>query len=165
MTGRAREVLEDCRQALSEIEDGVMGQQWRIRWVAALTLLRSVGYVLDKVDGSRDSLMRQIIKEQRKEPESIIFKEFIKKVRNGIIHEYKLSAGQDVTVRPGTLYLNMKTGEQSSGPSGPRTYSYRINEGYYKGHDQRKVIQEAIDWWEEYLGEIDRKYEGQKESE
>ena len=167
MTENARMVLEDCKQALSEIEDGVTGSQWRIRWVAAITLLRTVGYVLHNVDGLRDTLLRQIIdnamqdlKQTKPQPE--IFWNFVVLFRNNILKEYNISAGQGVTIRPGTLYVNLKTGYQHSGTSGPTTYSYTINEGCYKGRDQREVIQEAINWWEQHLERIDKEYDTRK---
>jgi hypothetical protein len=167
MTQNARQVLEDCRQALEEIKDGVMGRQWRIRWVAAVTLLRTVGYVLDKVDGLSDPLLKQIIdkeweKLKRMNPQPTIFGEFIEAERNNIIHEYKFMAGQGVTVHAAIVSVDLKTGHQTSGPSLPTLYHYTINEGPYKGRDQRELLQEAIDWWEEYLDRIDKVYHERK---
>ena len=167
MTTYAREVLEDCKQALLEIEDGVMGRQCRIRWVAAVTLLRTVGYVLEKVDGSNDLILKRLIDKKwdnlkMTRPEPLIFWRFIDTERNNILKEYKVNAGQSVTIRPGILSINLATGQQANGPSGPTTYSYHINEGYYKGRHQREVIQEAIDWWEQYLEQIDKEYITQK---
>jgi hypothetical protein len=167
MTQNARQVLEDCRQALEEIKDGVMGRQWRIRWVAAVALLRTVGYVLKEVDSSNDRLLKQIIKEEwenlkQTRPQPTIFWEFIGAERHNIIHQYKITAGQGVTIRPGTMYIDLKTGHQSSGPSLPTLYNYTINEGSYKGLDQREVLQEAIDWWEKYLDRIDKDYHERK---
>ena len=50
MTRAAREVLEDCRGAIDEIGGGIQGRAWRRRWVTAVVLLRTVGYVLAKID-------------------------------------------------------------------------------------------------------------------
>jgi hypothetical protein len=56
----------------------------------------------------------------------------------------------------------LKTGRQTSDPSLPTLYHYTINEGPYKGRDQRELLQEAIDWWEEYLDRIDKDYHERK---
>jgi hypothetical protein len=130
--------------------------------VAAVTLLRTVGYVLDKVDSLSDPLLKQIIDKEWEKPKPTIFGKFIEAERNNIIHEYKFMAGQGVTICPGIIHADLKTGHQTSGPSLPTLYHYTINEGPYKGRDQRELIQEAIDWWEEYLDRIDKVYHERK---
>jgi len=127
MTIRAREVLEDCRQALDEIQDGVVGRQWRIRWIAAIALLRSVGHVLKNVDSASNPLMKRHIDEAwvnlvASKPKPTIFWEFIQKERNNILKEYRIRAGQGVTIRPGPVHVNLKTGEQHAEPGQPTLY-------------------------------------------
>ena len=145
---QSRTVLEDCKVALAEIRDGVSGREWRIRWVAAVALLRTVGYVLRKVDAATDPLLKSVIDAawdqlSATKPQPTIFWAFIEEERNNVLKEYRLSAGQGTTVRPGT---------------GPTLYEYAMSSGPYAGRDQRAVLQEAIDWWGSYLAAIEREY-------
>lgn len=147
MTLSARNVLNDCREVIEEISGGVQGSQWRIRWVAAVVLLRTVGYVLSSVDKNINESYRQAIDEawsklKSTKPEPKIFWEFIDAERNNIIHEYKVGAGQGVTV-----YLGQNRDSDNH---------YLINTGQYKGRNQRDVLLEAIQWWESYLDEIEQ---------
>ena len=163
MTVHAREVLKDCEVAINEIHDGVMGRQWRIRWIGAIALLRAVGHVLNKVDTRNDSLLQTIVDKAWKrlassKPDPTIFWQFIEKERNSILKEYQSIAGQGVTVRPGTLHINLQAHEQRTDPSPPTLYHYTINKGPYKGRDQREVYQEGINWWDAYLREIESEY-------
>jgi len=147
MTKAAREVLEDCRGAVDEIGGGVQGRAWRRRWVAAVVLLRTVGYVLREVDrhissGYRNAIDEAWVKLKRTKPDPAIFWEFIEAERNNIVHEYAVGAGQGVTVYPGQ--------------NRPSDHHYLINYGLFAGQDQREVLRQAIVWWEIYLDEIDR---------
>src|SRR5450759_1169232 len=103
MTARARIVLSDARDALSDLADGVSGSEWRRRWVTAVVLLRAVGHVLDKVDAESSPAMCRAIAEAWRglpasKPEPRIFWDFIDAERNNVLKEYVLAAGQGVTV-------------------------------------------------------------------
>jgi hypothetical protein len=146
---QARLVLEDCRGALADLRDGVQGDEWRRRWVAALVLLRAVGHVLRNVDAGSDEKVGAVIQEKwlalnRSKPEPQIFWHFIEEERNLILKEYAIRAGQGVTIHLG-------------GPVVEATYSYPIREGAFGGRDQREVIRTAIEWWDSYLKEIEAK--------
>jgi hypothetical protein len=163
MTSHAREVFEDCKIAASELRDGVAGQEWRIRWVTTVALLRAVGHVLRNVDAHTDALLESIVTEEwnklsATKPEPAIFWQFIEDERNNILKEYRLSAGLDITVRPGTGHLNLNTGEQWGEPGLPTLYDYRMKSGPYTGIDQREVLRQALSWWDSYLGKIEHKY-------
>lgn len=147
MTKAARDVLEDCRGAVDEIVDGIQGRVWRRRWVATVVLLRTVGYVLARVDAKVSPRYKQAIDEawkklSRSKPEPIIFWEFIEVERHNIVHEYELGAGQGATVH--------------LGQNKPTEHHYLINSGPFAGRDQRAVLKEAIAWWESYLDSIDK---------
>ena len=148
----AREVLEDCRGALSDFREGIQGNQWRRHWILCITLLRMVLHVLKKVDGEEkgDRVLKKIIgdkwNESNKEP---IFLNFIDKTRNSILKEYKTMAGQGARA----AVYNRNTPHTDKGES-----TYKINEGYYKGKDQREVIQEAIEWLDQYLTDVEERY-------
>jgi hypothetical protein len=135
--------------------------------VTAVALLRAVGHVLRNSDAKADPILESVVLEawnrlSSTKPEPAIFWQFIEEERNNILKEYRLTAGQGVTVRPGTLHINMKTGEQWADHGLPTLYHYEMNSGLYAGVDQRVVLTEAIEWWESYLAEIDREYKARR---
>ena len=139
-------VLSDCRGALDELTTGVHGASWRGRWVTAVVLLRAVGHVLDNVDSQRIPEMKAAIAAawhqlKCQKPEPTIYWQFIDEERNNLIKEYLVGAGHNVTV-----YL---------GADRPADFDYVINTGPFKGRQQREVVAEAIEWWENYLDAID----------
>ncbi len=83
------------------------------------------------------------------------FWEFIDEERNTIVKQYQMRAGQGVTVRLGGIEINLQTGEEKIDPPVPPIYHYTINSGPYAGRDQRELLLEAIEWWENQLGVID----------
>lgn len=90
----ARRVLRDCHHAVREFKSAVRPVEVRVRWLAALALLRSVGHVLDKVDGSRSTHLRAAINTRWVEVRSgtlhdQIFHDFIERERNMLLKEYR----------------------------------------------------------------------------
>lgn len=160
MTSAARNVLEDCRGALLDFADGIQGGTWRRRWVSCVVLLRTVGYVLDKVDADRSPKHRSVIDSwwrglKGTKPDPAIFWGFIDEERNLIIKEYRTRAGQGVTVPGAVMEIDAKTMEQKIEPRRPVVYHYTMNSGPFSGRDQRELIAEAIAWWERQLDAID----------
>ena len=160
MTVAAREVLEDCSQAVAGLVDGLQGNEWRRQWILAIALLRAVGHVLDNVDGKRTPKYRIAITNWwksigRTKPDPTIFWQFIEQERNLILKEYQMNAGQGVSIRVPLAYFNVKTGEEWTTPPLPTLYHYTINAGPYKGRDQRNVLKEGIEWWANQLNAID----------
>lgn len=146
MTLQARTVLSDCRGALEELMAGVHDARWRRRWVATIVLLRTVGHVLDNVDSQRSPQMKAAIAAawaqlKSQKPNPSIFWQFIDDERNNIVKEYLVGAGYNITVYPGA--------------ERPADFEYVINTGPFKGRAQREVIDEAIQWWGQYLDAID----------
>lgn len=161
MTSAARETLVDCCGALAELIDGVQGRDWRRKWILAVVLLRTVGHVLDKVDGAKSSSYRAAIDKwwsgiKASKPAPTIFWALIDEERNSILKEYQTAAGQGVSVGGMFIEINQRTGEQKVHPTMPPIYHYTFNSGSYKDRDQREVLLEAIDWWEQQLSVIDR---------
>jgi hypothetical protein len=163
MTIAARHALDDCREAVDLLIDGVQGSEWRRRWVLAIVLLRVVGHVLDKVDGCQSPHYRSAIDNwwvmlKQTRPEPSIFWEFIEEERNSVLKQYRSRAGQGVSIRVPTLYLNMKTGEQWSDPDPPLPplYHHTVVSGPFEGRDHRDVLREAIQWWVCQLDSIHR---------
>ncbi len=104
--------------------------------VLCLTLLRSVGHTL--VSEGKDSPILRAAMDSTwpTKSESPIFKYFITKFRNDVVKEY----------RSPVKWVSHHT------PDDNRTWTdYPITSGHYKDRDVRDVIQEAIDWWEEYF--------------
>lgn len=96
MTYKARQVLDDCELALKFLEQATTDQIWRVHWFAAVALVRTVGDVLDKVDG-QDPKYQAAVKAAYKDWQadregSMIFWEFIKDQRDKLIHEYDSDA-------------------------------------------------------------------------
>jgi hypothetical protein len=94
---KSREVLNDCTAArdffAKAVENGDY-QQAKILWFSCVTLLRTVGHVLHKVDSVNFNVNLQNELKNKfaswKATESI-FKEFIDKERNLILKEYDVS--------------------------------------------------------------------------
>ena len=140
----ARAVLDDCRGALTDLHDELMGGKWRRRWAAAVGLLRTVGHVLDKVDGESSSQLRAAVDAKwaaLKKSKPALFYDFIDDERNRIVKKYAPRAGQSITIPVGSP-------DES-------TTSYRMNTGLFAGKDPRELVRKAIDWWDEYLREIE----------
>ena len=143
MNIQARRVLDDCKDALQELTDDIVGSEWRRRWVACIALLRAVGHVLKEVDGSTSCKMRSIIeKEWKLYEKDTIFECFIKKERDNILKEYKFGAGQGVVIQIGAPTKSYNT--------------YHMNTGHYKCSDPRDVVRQAIEWWEQQLDKIEK---------
>lgn len=162
MTTNARAVLQDCEAALGDLRSGATGLLWRTRWVAAVALLRTVGHVLDKVDGRRSPQLRTAVgaayeELNRTRPEPRIFWQFIEEERNNLLKVYEFGVQQNVTLRPATPWFNLGTGEGGSAGGGPTTYEHLVRGGQFAGQDPREVVQQAIDWWKEYLADVDRR--------
>lgn len=149
MTYYARVVLDDCRGALEDLsEEGLHGDRWRRRWVAAVSLLRSVMHVLAKVDSETSTEMQVSIDEAWKElrrtrPEPAIFWRFIDEERNLTLKEGSFGAGQ---------VYHQRYDEEGN----PIVfYSYPFHAEPFQGMDQREVVGRAIEWLEGYLDQID----------
>ncbi len=71
---------------------------------------------------------------------SPIFVNFIEEFRNNIVKEYRSPVRWVIRRTPEDSHL---------------WTDYLITAGYYKDRDLRGLIQEAIDWWEEYITELE----------
>jgi len=174
MTYQAREVLSDCRLALGLLEEETDLRTWRVLWAAAVSLIRAIGHVLDKVDGKNPaikSISNRMYKDWKSSAsEHLIFREFIEKERNNLLKEYQINVhpleevpvvlqavlqpiggGEAITVAVDT----MEMGENVYRP---------MMEGPWEGDDAREVLTEAIEWWEVQLDAIDEAVVGKTSS-
>ena len=152
---KAKLVLNDCRVALAWAEDAETEQEFRVRWVAVVALLRAVGHVLDKVDTMSSPHLSAAIKEKWKEwqanrEDNQIFWKFIEAERNNILKQYEAGyeAGDITVVVEGA-------GAPESFLLGDALYKPLKSDGPYEGEDARDVAQEAISWWERQLSAIE----------
>lgn len=160
MTYAAREVLDDCRLALTMLEEETDLARWRVHWAAAVALLRGVGHVLDKVDG-QDPLTKRLAGGAFKRwkgpaPEHEIFREFIEPERNNILKEYRfrhhpldeVDMAAIFTLQDPLTGETMQTGDVFQ--LGDNIYR-PFQEGWREGDDARDVLADAIEWWEAEL--------------
>lgn len=166
MTTRARAVLEDCRLALSILEEEQDLRRWRITWVSAVALIRAVGHVLQKVDGKDETIKKsanQLYKKWKKNAqENSIFHEFIEKERNNILKEYEVNI-HPMTEVPVAVEVTLKS--QVTGELRREGMVARIGEniyrpmldGYREGDDARDVYADAIQWRDEQLSDIEKR--------
>jgi hypothetical protein len=153
-----------------------MGIAWEAKFSATLALLRSVGHVLDKVDGEVSPAARteidrwwaKIKSTQPKrgviKPKPDIFWDFIEGERN-LTLKGQLRAGQSAMVELVGAAAIMRfagLGSVSDPPEPPKqspkaSYTYHMNDGPFRGRDPRDLIAEAVEWWRDQLDLIEGK--------
>ena len=151
MTEVARVVLEDCRQALALLDDLADRRLWRIHWLGALTLLRTVGDVLHKVDCVGQPLKgicSQQYEEWKTDSSAEIFFKFIKFERDMAVHEYEFNC--DLRSSIPILYGAEEIAKLEENLFRPQLGGWRA------GEDVRDIYHEAIDWWQLQLDRIDQ---------
>lgn len=161
---RAWLVLDDCKYARSLLETRCVDKQWRYQWFATLALLRSVGYVLQKIDTQASARHKNVIKSEYKRLQSTkpvpeIFWEFIKKERDLVVHDY-LFADWLGGASACTAFSYYDTGKIETitfdQPVGNiDVYSRSFLHGHFKGRTKLDVVDEAIAWWTTYLRGLD----------
>ncbi len=153
---RARAALDDARCALIDFEQSGNTGFRRSRWVALITLLRSVGLVLKRVDWqTADSLSQvridaawQALKDSKPDPR--IFHEFIDDERFSVVHRYDSSAAVIVTG-----YMTGHPFPPLPAPSDRVAPQFVMDKGPFKGRDPLELAREAIEFWERYLTAIE----------
>ena len=177
-----RRVLEDCRLALFQLRKNPTGADWRIKWVGMLALLRTVREVLKNVDGKDETtplVLRKEISEffdrmGATKPEPRIYWSLMAGDANMILHQYKFSAVHMHTrISPGSLTNTIATTStitravatdstertiKSMGAANAGTTLvnvYLMKTGPFEGQDQRDVIEQAIDWWDKEIDELE----------
>ena len=159
MTLMARRALADCVVAHELLEKNDREDPaWRVHWVACLALLRTVGHVLDKVDGAHTPEHRAAIdatwtawKGDRKR--HAIFWLFIECERNSLLKQYEFG------VEPEPTYVVTEDGDRLVTEDGDALVTeddfFRLSVAGFEDQDGRDVIREAIDWWKHELDAVD----------
>jgi hypothetical protein len=162
---RAREILDYCRRGLEMLQRDPTGDDRVIQWAGTLSLLRTVGDALEKVDARADAKFRNAQSAWWKQIDVCrpsIFWKFIRRDRNLLLHEAELTAGQSTTVTLTGVEATALAGGQPNPPPKPAqpapaaSHSYHIKSGFYAGRDPRTLIEEAIAWWERQIVQIER---------
>jgi hypothetical protein len=173
---RSREILQQCRHALDELR-GDPSVTWFVLWAGTLGLLRTVGDALKK---DADARIRRAqvrwfnkmkddnvaagrgttIPKDGDDWEPVIFWQFIRRDRNLLLHDAVVTASQSVIIQmQGAAAIAIAAGEAPRTPPPPpprATYSYKMSTPPYAGRDSRDVVEEAIQWRDKQIDEIER---------
>lgn len=167
---RARRVLADCRWALSRYSPELCGEALRVGWVSVMTLLRAVGHVLCKVDARQHPAIGRAVNDLWKnwtatKPKPTIFWGFIQSERNTVLKQYEFGFSrtfQEWRSEQAPLTLELRgemlalSGERALQQHLPDLRSL-IVDGPFRGRSESEVAEEAIEWWEQTLTEIERR--------
>ncbi|MBQ0960342.1 hypothetical protein KAK06_15410 [Ideonella sp. 4Y11] len=148
----AEEVLRDCENALSFLQEETDPSKFRLFWLAAVAGLRSVGHVLDKVDSLEQPKLgaaaRAAYSRWKQEPENNqIFWQFIDNERNSLLKEGEPA----VYPVPHRLLI-----DADFVYDGDFDLFAPILKGPYIGEDCRDVLGLAVSWWKEQINAIKR---------
>lgn len=156
----AHEVLTDCETARARLDDELDDVSWRLLWVAAVVLLRSVGHVLAKVDAAGDSAVRRAADAAFRSwlsasPERHIFRDFIDEDRNLIIKQYKHRMSSGPVMLAAITPVESDKAEAAGACLADENLFRPMLSGKYEGEDGRDLLDEAIAWWKRELDEIE----------
>lgn len=144
----ARRALRDAYRSRHELSAALSSNDLatiRLRWIAAITILRSVGHVLRNIDASRSPDLKCAIDTAWKRWKAqafqhLIFHEFIEKERNDILKEYRASIFPSASAKEKTEYA-------------PRMYSSILVGD--RSYSPLEAIDASIRWWEAELRHIE----------
>lgn len=168
MTKTARLILEDAKYAIDKYSEDLQGADFRISWLAIITLLSSVKDGLDNVDRHLSPEMKSAIETKSQENNKLkpdIFFKFIKKERNWFIHQYKHGVGKSIyaearinqmdgSTKAFRIYLSNPVNATLSTTN--ERYQSLIADGPFAGMSEKVVALQAYEWWLKYLDEVDR---------
>ncbi|EOV9244931.1 hypothetical protein ACN5YO_004506 [Vibrio parahaemolyticus] len=158
---KSREAFDDCLFARDEFTKAILSgehQKARILWFSCLTLLRSIGHVLHKVDSKKYSdVFRKQLDESYKhwKENEPIFRDFIEKERNEILKEYSFSLEVEETIKRKQIVTKngraLVTGKGSKLVAKVSLTSLVKSKGYLSGDTPLSALNEALDWWDNQL--------------
>lgn len=151
MVLRARKVLDDCKHALSLLEDVTEPDTFRVLWVSGIALARTVGHVLKKIDSVNDPEVNKAVAQvydswKKDRSGNIIFWEFIEQERNRVLKQYEMNfieGAVDIVANDKVYTLD-------------ECLYCPIADGVFGGEDCRDMIEESIKWWDRQLNHIEQ---------
>lgn len=164
MTYASSEVLKDCLVAYTLLEEEKDLERWRVHWAGAVALLRTIGHVLEKVDGKNlkyKTAVKSAYESWKADREKhAIFWEFIVAERNNILKEYRfnLHSNDEVGIAYRLNLRNVVTGEplEISDAVFLDENIYRpALDGFREGDDVRDIYGDALKWLAQELDKID----------
>lgn len=142
------------------LEDEPRHIEWRLNWILAVVLLRTVGHVLNNVDGAALPAVKVLANQLHAEWKDTatahaVFRDFIERERNSILKEYSFTMTEGPV--PLLAYLQNGDGFDVIRQALIEENIYRpMSDGPYEGEDGRTVLDDAIEWWTQQLARIDR---------
>ncbi|MDN2658212.1 hypothetical protein OW491_00155 [Neptunomonas sp. CHC150] len=162
---KSREVFNDCVLAKGYFVKAVEAkdyQQAKVLWFSCITLLRTIGHVLHKVDAQNfDFTLQEKLSIQFKvwKSSESIFKEFIEKERNNILKEYDICVGVTETQESVTLITSdgfMLVSSDGYTLQATNTIeSFVKANGYCEGESPISILNSALDWWDTRLKQFE----------
>jgi len=162
--------LKDCQRAFQKLELIEDANEWRIYWVACVSLLRSIGHVLNSVDVKISPDHTQVIKAHwetlhEDKQKHRIFWEFIQQERNNVLKNYKFGPEWFENA----FVVQTVDGEQVVFDEDGQPFTQdmlmmdwdREDDGDCPFHslDGRDLIDEALEWWVAQLHGIQKQLE------
>jgi len=150
---KARQVLDDCRFALTKLALAEERQEYRVMFLATIALCRAVGHVLKEVDRKQSTGAKQLIDAQyklisdSKKDLKNIYWHFIKAERDLLLKQYQCNYDDGP--------LDLCTCDDIY--SIVDMYSCAMKQGPFQGVDSIELLRQAIEWWDTQLIEIERR--------
>ena len=152
----ARQVLAAAEAAVDWLrEERPMGQRWLILWTASVALLRGVGHTLRKVDANSDPQLQSAADDAFRQwidpaaADHAIFR-FIDDARNLTLKEGTPGKSVDESQAPGSVGQGV-----TDRPGQDHLVHYQVYDDRFVDRDQLEVLDAAITWWHNQLGEIE----------
>jgi hypothetical protein len=171
MKFKSEMVLNDCRIALELLKNAEQKENsdlLRINWLTCVVLLRSVGYIIDKVDKQNVESNQMLIftahHESHKNED--IFRDFIDLERNLALKEYEFMFVEKETEEIETSSLLLQDGSPLLLQDNTeliinetkRIKKYFLKSGLFeKNALLSDVVQSSIMWWEAYIKSLKNK--------
>lgn len=155
---KSREVFNDCVLAKEDFVKAVDAKNYpqaKILWFSCVTLLRTIGHVLHKVDAPNiDVILQEELAAQFKfwKSSEPIFRDFIEKERNNILKEYDVCV--EVADIKEAVNLITSDGCQFVTSDG---YSLQVTNtieafvkanGFCEGESPITTLNSALSWWD-----------------
>jgi hypothetical protein len=161
---KAREVYNDClyaKQCIKRAIDQGKLEDAKLFWFAAITMLRTIAHVLDKVDRKARGahFSNEIDRRWQLWKELPIFRDFIELERNNIVKEYESSLADKEILEDGSL-LTEDGGELLTEDGNLILITTTIttlvkSRGKFPGSAPDVALSRALAWWDKELADLE----------